>query len=384
MAGLLTVVRDFRHIVCNSLKQSPQSHGVRVYSTEEDSPILVYRSVSKDPYVNLGFEDWMYENMSFDLYNILFLWRNEPTVVIGRHQNPWKECNLELMKKLGVNLVRRNSGGGTVYHDIGNINCTFFTNRSAYNRKRNLDLLARFLKNFYKLDVSVNERDDLVLDSKYKISGTAAKLGLRKAYHHCTLLCKVDTARLNDILLPSYSGILSNATKSVRSNTKNLFDNSNYDWEEITNSLARFYIMENFISTVGAGLKEYVTDVDPLKVKNSPEILKRKHELTKWEWNYGKTPKFVYTIEENFSFGPVKLALTINKGIVAEIAVECSKSMEKSMILKLLSELPGTRFERSDVLMALCHYLSSPAHIGNYHEEEILKEVSESIVSSMH
>ena len=374
-----------RSICYSSFLFRLSSHGLRKYSTKNDNHVLVYRSLSKDPFANLAFEDWIYENLNFDVNKtVLFLWRNVPTVVIGRHQNPWKECNLQLMKSLGINLARRNSGGGTVYHDLGNVNCTFFTNRNAYNRKNNLGLLARFLKEFYKFDVSVNERDDLMLDSSFKISGTAAKLGLRKAYHHCTILCKVDTARLNAVLLPSYSGIFSNATRSVRSDTKNLFDDSCYDWQEFTNCLAKFFVLESTEFNDNLGWDEHVIDVDPLAQEKSPEISKRKHELSNWEWIYGKTPKFTCTMAQEFAFGRATLTLTINKGIIIECTIECSKNDEKRMILQLAKELIGTRFSRPDVLMTLCQCLSSKTLTVNYHQEQILKELSEFIVSSLH
>ena len=364
---------------------SQQLHGFRNFSTKTDSSVLVYRSLSKDPYVNLGFEDWMYENLNLDLHRtVLFLWRNEPTVVIGRHQNPWKECNLQLMKSLGINLARRNSGGGTVYHDLGNINCTFFTNRIAYNRKDNLVLLARFLKDSYGFKISLNERDDLVMDSRYKVSGTAAKLGLRRAYHHCTLLCKVDTAKLNKVLQPSYSDIFSNATTSVRSDTKNLFEDSLYDWEEITNNLARFFILENVLSKKDLNLNKYMIDVDPLAHEKSSDILKRMHGMSNWDWKYGKTPKFIYVIEHDFSFGRAKLTLTIKKGIVVESTVDCSESKEKMLLSSLIKELLGTRLKNPDVSTTLCQSLSSRTLICDHHQEQILKEVSEHIISSIH
>ena len=362
-----------------------QSHGFRRFSTKTDSSVLVYRSLSKDPYVNLGFEDWMYENLNLELHRtVLFLWRNEPTVVIGRHQNPWKECNLQLMKSLGINLARRNSGGGTVYHDLGNINCTFFTNRIAYNRKNNLELLARFLKDFYGFNISLNERDDLIVDSKYKVSGTAAKLGLRKAYHHCTILCKVDTAKLNEVLQPSYSGIFSNATMSVRSDIKNLFEDSRYDWQEITSNLARFFIEENVVSGKDFNWNKHMVDVDPLAHEQSSDILKRRHKMLNWDWKYGKTPKFIYVIEHDFSFGRAKLTLTIKNGIVVESAVDCNESKEKISVSSLTKELLGTRFNRPDVLMTLCQSLSSRTLNYDHDEGQILKEVSEHIISSIH
>ena len=131
---------------------------------------------------------------------MLLLWRNEPCVVIGRHQNPWTESNVPFLRENAINLARRNSGGGTVYHDLGNLNCTFFTRRSRYNRTRNLNIICNAIREATALNVAVNSRDDIVLDEDLKISGTAAKLGKDAAYHHCTVLVDVNQCVLHDAL----------------------------------------------------------------------------------------------------------------------------------------------------------------------------------------
>ncbi len=131
------------------------------------------------------------------------------SVVIGRHQNPWVEVNLKNMSENGVFLSRRNSGGeytaylkiyccylmsnyyshfhtftgGTVYHDTGNLNCSFFSSRARYNRKSNLENICQSMKCNWNLDLMISPREDILLNS-YKVSGTASKLGHKNAYHH--------------------------------------------------------------------------------------------------------------------------------------------------------------------------------------------------------
>ena len=92
------------------------------------------------------------------------------------------------------------SGGGTVYHDLGNLNCTFFTRRSRYDRRRNLEIICSAIRRSTDLNVSVNKREDIVLNNEHKISGTAAKLGKDTAYHHCTVLVNVNECVLHDAL----------------------------------------------------------------------------------------------------------------------------------------------------------------------------------------
>ena len=92
------------------------------------------------------------------------------------------------------------SGGGTVYHDLGNLNCTFFTRRTKYDRRRNLEIICNAIHKTTNLDVSVNHREDIVLNDVHKISGTAAKLGKDVAYHHCTVLVDVNECKLHEAL----------------------------------------------------------------------------------------------------------------------------------------------------------------------------------------
>ncbi|TRY72172.1 hypothetical protein TCAL_08451 [Tigriopus californicus] len=182
---------------CSSIGQ----WGSRHLSTRSEAQIYpqtepvrqVFISQSSDIFTNLALEDWLYRHHDFKRRHLLLLWRNDPCVVIGRHQNPWTESNVPYIRNSDVDLARRNSGGGTVFHDMGNINCTFFTQRSEYHRKHNLD-----------------------------ISGTAAKLGKDNAYHHCTVLVDVNECVLHEALNSKATGVETRATQSVRVPVKNV------------------------------------------------------------------------------------------------------------------------------------------------------------------
>lgn len=130
----------------------------------------VYISTCYDIFYNLAFETWVYENVAFsDEDEVCFLWRNDPCIVIGRHQNPWTECRVLDAASYGVRLARRASGGGTVYHDRGNLNVTFFTSRQRHNRKRNLAFIVNALKSEYDLPLTLNSRDDIICNERFKV-----------------------------------------------------------------------------------------------------------------------------------------------------------------------------------------------------------------------
>lgn len=145
------------------------SRFARAYSTpvhEKDIKKSVFISQSKDIFTNLALEDWLYRNFDFTNHHVLMLWQNDPCVVIGRHQNPWLEANIPALSTIteqGVQLARRNSGGGTVFHDQGNLNMTFFTSRTNYNRKYNLEVITRAIFREYGLKLEITPRDDLAL-----------------------------------------------------------------------------------------------------------------------------------------------------------------------------------------------------------------------------
>jgi len=129
-------------------------------------------STCRDVYANLAFEDWIYQNGNVaddQKFNLMFLWRNDPCVVVGRHQNVWVECDVNGALSDNINVVRRRSGGGTVYHDSGNLNITFFTSRKGYDRKQNLAMIAGALREQCNLHVAVSKRDDILINDAYKV-----------------------------------------------------------------------------------------------------------------------------------------------------------------------------------------------------------------------
>lgn len=147
---------------------------------EDSQPAIkksVFISQSHDVFTNLALEDWIYRKYDFSQHHVLMLWINDPCVVVGRHQNPFSEANVSELMRKGIALARRNSGGGTVYHDSGNLNCTFFTNRERYNRRYNLNLITRALFREWSIKADISERDDILLRGKKVRSGSRSSGG---------------------------------------------------------------------------------------------------------------------------------------------------------------------------------------------------------------
>ncbi|XP_068612486.1 lipoyl amidotransferase LIPT1, mitochondrial [Brachionichthys hirsutus] len=249
---------------------------------------LVLRSRSTDVYQNLALEDWIEANVDLRRRGgVLLLCRNRPAVVIGRFQNPWTECDLKTTRNAGISLARRRSGGGAVFHDLGNLNLTFFASKEGHDRRRNLKVVTEALRRIRpELDVQATERFDILLNGRFKISGSASRLSRKSSYHHCTLLHSADRSALSAVLRPSCPGIHSNATPSVPSPVANLLDHApTLQWEELLDALVRQYSAE---FSCGASS----TSVDPADESVFPGLGRAAAELRSWDWTFAKTPKF--------------------------------------------------------------------------------------------
>lgn len=339
--------------------------GVRTSSTCGGGPVvasdsngeagLVLHSRSTDVYQNLALEDWIDANVDLQRRSILLLWRNQPSVVIGRHQNPWTECSLAAMTVAGIPLARRRSGGGTVFHDLGNLNLTFFASKKAYDRRRNLKVITEALTRLRpELDVQATERFDILLNGHFKISGSASRLSRKSSYHHCTLLHSADRSALAAVLRPSCPGIQSNATPSVPSPVANLVDHApTLGWEELLEGLVHQYNTE-------FGFNAASTLVDPADESAFPGVSKAAAELRGWDWTFGKTPKFnIQTILElrddrSASCGSARLHMEVKNGLIERCELDIPADwLPASLSGELSGVLVGERFCRQRVAAAL-------------------------------
>lgn len=317
----------------------------------------VFISQSNDVFVNLALEHWLYRNFDFSNHHVLLLWRNDPCVVFGRHQNPWLECNVHAAERENIALARRNSGGGTVYHDKGNLNLTFFTTKERYDRRYNLSIITNALFRQWGLKSEINKREDIVVDGDYKISGTAAKLGKPNAYHHCTLLVDVNKTNLSSILERKENNIVTNATTSTRSTIKNLSDiNRNIQMDKLLSAIG-WEFMRTKALVLEDGRYDLVQQQKGFQYINPsenwfPGIDNFIGEFRSWDWNFGKTPKFTVTRTldvpaHDRKMHRLNLSLEIQNGIVEEIRMSLPAglvSTDFDQDASVISNLRGTRY----------------------------------------
>lgn len=314
----------------------------------------VFISQSYDVFTNLALEDWIYKNYDFGNHHVLMLWLNDPCVVIGRHQNPFNETNVSQLEAAGIELARRNSGGGTVYHDRNNLNCTFFTPRDRYDRKYNLNLITRAIYREYGIDTEISPRDDILLHGK-KVSGTAAKLGRPNAYHHCTLLVNSDKNHLNGSLMKHEKAeIISKATSSVRSPIKNLADvNKNVNVQSLLTAIG-YEFLRTPAEKLSDGGRELVMQQRGFQLINPtekwfPGLNVIRENFASWDWRYGKTPKFSAQKNIELKSGndshEMKLNVEVEKGLIQNIDLLLKNSTD---VMPIVSSLIGKPYNEDN------------------------------------
>lgn len=372
----------------------------RCYSTsvvERDIKKSVFISQSKDIYTNLALEDWLYHNFDFKNHHVLMLWQNDPCVVVGRHQNPWLEANLSELPSIteqGVKLSRRNSGGGTVFHDQGNLNLTFFTPREYYNRNYNLEVISRSIFREFEVKVNISPREDLTLRD-YKVSGTASKLGRLSAYHHCTLLVNANKLDLSLALQKSEVDIKTNATKSIKSQIMNLCEeHPSITVSKLMRAIGWEYMRTPAITLVDGGM-ELANQQKGFQMINPTELWfpgldEIRDQYSSWDWCYGKTPKF--NISRSFmvpdslvnsfgSAGDLKVTLTVEHGKISDVTLYVPPGFTSSGFTgeaNVITTLVGHKFSE-ETLNRLEILLGGLASDKDRFVTECLKQVMTSV-----
>ena len=181
--------------------------------------MLIVESQSLDVYRNLAVEEYLMDRVH-DMGPVLFTWRSACAVVVGKNQNPWRECRLDLMETEGVPLARRISGGGTVYHDEGNLNYCVITKREDYREELVFSMVVQALQGF-GIRAERSGKSNLAVDG-FKFSGNAFAFRKGRALHHGTLLLNTDLSRLGRYLGPMLDGIDTHAIASVPAKVANL------------------------------------------------------------------------------------------------------------------------------------------------------------------
>ncbi|MDR0897669.1 MAG: lipoate--protein ligase [Oscillospiraceae bacterium] len=239
---------------------------------------------------------------------ILYLWQNAATVVIGRNQNAWRECRADLLRQEGGTLARRTTGGGAVFHDLGNLNFSFLLPRAQYDLTRQLNVVREAVAAF-GIDCAFSGRNDLLAEGR-KFSGNAFRFTAQGALHHGTLMVRVDPEKMGRYLQVSPAKLAARGVKSVASRVVNLADLGTVTIDAMREAMGRA-----FAAAYGAATPE---DADALDIPGSAALAERN---ATWDWNYGAAPSFDIALEHRFDWGGVELHLNVQSGRVAQCAV---------------------------------------------------------------
>ncbi len=299
----------------------------------------IIRTGSWDPWWNLAVEEYLLERAS-PAQCILYLWQNENTVVIGRNQNPWRECRTELLESDGGRLARRLSGGGAVYHDTGNLNYTFIAGRDVFDTERQLRTVLDAVKSL-GIAAEKSGRNDIIADGR-KFSGNAFCIRKNSAYQHGTILVSSDIERLSKYLQVSEAKIRSKGVQSVASRVVNLSElRSGLDINEVADALITSF---RKIYNSKADIEECVRNK-----KESREAIEELYcKYSSWAWRYGEAPDFDVSEETRFPWGGVEIGLRLENGVVSE-AVVYSDAMNEAYIAGLPGVLKGCRYGSAEL-----------------------------------
>lgn len=297
-----------------------------------------------DPTINLALEEYLLRHVQ-NGSDILLFYINEPSIIIGRHQNILEEINSDYVQEHTIHVVRRLSGGGAVYHDLGNLNFSFLT---PYHKDelQNLKKFTQPVVNALQkmgLDAALNSRNDILLNG-YKISGNAQYITGQRMVSHGTLLFNSDLSGVNEALKVKTNAISSKGIKSTRSQVANIAE---YLKEPMDITTFRSRLLQDLFDSDGEIEQYHLNSVDWQAVHALAD-----ERYRNWEWNYGRSPNFKVQKTHLFSFGELTVNIEVEGGLIKEIRFNPDSLMQADPT-QLVQSLSGIRYTKNVLEQAL-------------------------------
>jgi lipoate---protein ligase len=331
------------------------------YRKGKDSMLFIDNKGITDPRINLAIEEYALKNLDINETYLLF-YINEPSIIIGKNQNSIEEINTEYVESNGIHVVRRLSGGGAVYHDLGNLNYSFITKDdgdSFHNFRKFTEPVIAALKQM-GINAELSGRNDILAEGR-KISGNAQFSTKGRMFTHGTLLFNSEMDHIVSALRVKKDKIESKGIKSVRSRVANIseFLTEKLSVEEFRSSLLKFIFQ-------GEEVTEYVlTEEDWEKI----------HQLSKeryqnWDWNYGKSPKFNLQHSHRFPVGQIDVRLDVDKGVIENCKIY-GDFFGVGDVSEIENKLKHVRYEKNELEAALKD-VDTTFYFGNVTKEEFI------------
>ena len=320
-----------------------------------------------DPRINLAIEEHILKNLDINESYLLF-YINGPSIIIGRNQNTIEEINTAYVEANDIIVVRRMSGGGAVYHDLGNLNYSFITKDEGNSLQDNFKKFTQPVINALRklgANAQLVGRNDIEIDGK-KVSGTAQYATGGRMYTHGTLMLKSDLDNVSKALRPKKEKIESKGVKSVRSRVGNIADYIN---KEMTIEEFKQYILESVFEEQGTEIQEYVlTEEDWKQIE---EISKNKYQT--WEWNFGKSPKANIQNSHRFpNAGTIDVRLDVSQGIIRNVKI-FGDFFGWGEVKDIEEKLTGIRYEKA--IVEALKDVDTTYYFGNIEKEDFINLV---------
>ncbi len=301
--------------------------------------MIIIRNNSVDPYFNLAAEQYLIDNCDEDVF---MLWRNDRTVVIGNNQNAYAEVDREYADTHGITVSRRLTGGGAVFHDLGNVNFSFIipSDGKGIDFKRYTQPIIDSL-NRMGLDAELSGRNDILIDGK-KVSGNAQCVRNGKVLHHGTLLYSADLSKVAGVLKVDPTKLQSKGIKSVRSRVANIKDFMDGDMDVL-----------EFMAAIEADFEGTRRDFTEAELCEINKL--RDGKFATWDWIWGRSKSYTLVTKERYPYGSIEASVDADHGIIKEVKLT-GDFFGVGDITELTDSLKGVRYDYNDVLMTLERY----------------------------
>lgn len=318
---------------------------------------------SNNPGYNLAFEEYCFKRLPRG-GKYIFFWINKPAIIVGKNQNTIEEINQDFIEENDIEVIRRITGGGAVYHDYGNLNFTIITEETSNSKidfkEYNKSIIEALKK--LNIDAELSGRNDMLIQGK-KISGIAQSISRKRVLNHGTLMFDVNLNILENSLYVKRDKLKSKGIKSIRGRVTNI---KKYLEKDMNINEFQEFLLKTLFEIENKKIEEYVLTKEELM--NIDKLYKEKY--SKWDWNYGKSPKSQYENYKRLKIGSIEIRFDILEGKIKNTRIYGDFFGAKD-IKELEEALIGVKYIKEDVAVEL-ENINLNDYFGKLEKEEFI------------